>query len=509
MVFMQFEVVRKEQRFRQYAKNVIYLFEDKWNDWFHYVTMFRLVYVNENAEQYELGSAKFGEFGMSEGQESPNLPRTFNTIGNKFFSLGQSEDYYENIKTLEGGELREEILTALNDLAFNLQLFQTALSEQVTQESLLRDVRKNTVTEQFHRIAKGGAKLTPFDIIYTIPNQKNTNLQIEFHVIPNSFPPTNVHVIIGRNGVGKTHLFQSMIHCLTRGNIDNQYGTFSLESDSKLSNFICVAFSPFDMYPTPEHLESNERYKDKYTYIGLSDVKDFNGDGLPAYLEKKFESAFLTCSKYKERRTLWAEIISVLDSDLIFQANGISTLFSEILDEGTDRTKYACGKFNRLSSGHKVVLLTLTCLIASTVERTLILIDEPENHLHPPLLSTFIRALSELLVRKNGLAIIATHSPVILQEVPKRCVQRLSRINNILKVETLEIETFGESIQTLTNEVFGLEVTHSGFHKLLLDTVERDVDYEQSMEYFRSKLGSEARAILRLLLAQKDGEDIL
>ncbi|MGN9540532.1 AAA family ATPase [Escherichia coli] len=63
-----------------------------------------------------------------------------------------------------------------------------------------------------------------------------------------------------------------------------------------------------------------------------------------------------------------------------------------------------------MSSGHAVVLLTLTRLVATVEEKTLVLIDEPESHLHPPLLSAFIRALSDLLL-DNGLSIIATHSP--------------------------------------------------------------------------------------------------
>lgn len=507
---MQFEVIRKGQTVHTYTKNVIYLYEDRWNDWFHYITMFRLVYIDENGKAHELGSSKFGQFNMTYEQTSPHLPNEFTSLSKDFFSLGQSEEYYENIKLLNQGEHREEILASLNDLAFNLQLFNQAYPEQVTQQSLLRDVSVNTVKEQYHRIAMGGAKLTPFDIIYTLPKQTNTNLQIEFHVRPNFYPPTNVHVIIGRNGVGKTHLFQSMIHCLTRGNIDNEYGTFSLESESKLANFVCVAFSPFDMYPIPEQLADNTQYKDKYIYIGLSDLNTFAEEGLPEYLAQKFRVAFTTCSLYKERRLLWTDVISLLDSDPIFQRNGISALFSEELPEDIDRISYACSLFNRLSSGHKVILLTLTSLIVSTAERTLVLIDEPENHLHPPLLSAFIRALSELLTRKNGLAIIATHSPVILQEVPRSCVQRLSRVNNVIKIEKAEIETFGESIQTLTNEVFGLEVTHSGFHKLLLDAVEQELDYEQSLDFFHSELGTEARAILRLLLAEKNknGEDV-
>jgi predicted ATP-dependent endonuclease of OLD family len=73
--------------------------------------------------------------------------------------------------------------------------------------------------------------------------------------------------------------------------------------------------------------------------------------------------------------------------------------------------------FNKLSSGHKIVLLTITRLVETVEEKTLVMLDEPESHLHPPLLSAFIRALSELLILRNGVAIIATHSPVILQEL--------------------------------------------------------------------------------------------
>jgi predicted ATP-dependent endonuclease of OLD family len=76
--------------------------------------------------------------------------------------------------------------------------------------------------------------------------------------------------------------------------------------------------------------------------------------------------------------------------------------------------------FNTLSSGHKIVLLTMTRLVELVEQRTLVLIDEPEAHLHPPLLSSFVRALSALLKRRNAVAIIATHSPVVLQETPRR-----------------------------------------------------------------------------------------
>ena len=39
--------------------------------------------------------------------------------------------------------------------------------------------------------------------------------------------------------------------------------------------------------------------------------------------------------------------------------------------------------------------------------------------------------------------------------------------------ERLEIETFGENVGLLTQEVFGLEVTNSGFHKILQKLAEQ------------------------------------
>ncbi|MFD7630846.1 AAA family ATPase [Streptomyces sp. NPDC059851] len=66
-------------------------------------------------------------------------------------------------------------------------------------------------------------------------------------------------------------------------------------------------------------------------------------------------------------------------------------------------------------------------LIEHVAERSLVLIDEPESHLHPPLLASFIQTLSRLLTERNGVAVVATHSPpVVLQEVPRSCVYKLS-----------------------------------------------------------------------------------
>ena len=163
--------------------------------------------------------------------------------------------------------------------------------------------------------------------------------------------------------------------------------------------------------------------------------------------------------------------------------------------------------FRNLSSGHKIVLLSISRLVEYVEERTLVLLDEPEAHLHPPLLAAFVRALSDLLFNRNGVAIIATHSPVVLQEVPKTCVWKLRRHGFNAKSERPEIETFGENVGVLTREVFGLEVTQSGFHKMVSEAVQQNPLFEEVLEKFNNQLGAEAQLIIRALIANNSSRN--
>lgn len=130
------------------------------------------------------------------------------------------------------------------------------------------------------------------------------------------------------------------------------------------------------------------------------------------------------------------------------------------------------------------------------------MLDEPESHLHPPLLSAFTRALSQLLQDRNGLAIIATHSPVVLQEVPKSCVWVITRSKLAASQYRPKLETFGENVGVLTREVFGLEVSKSGFHSLLARDVATGQSYEAISLDYGGQLGLEAKGILRAMVAE-------
>jgi hypothetical protein len=96
----------------------------------------------------------------------------------------------------------------------------------------------------------------------------------------------------------------------------------------------------------------------------------------------------------------------------------------------------------------------------------------------------------------------------VLQEVPSSCIWKLRRYGREAVAERLNIESLGENLGTLTREVFGYEVTHSGFHKLLKEATDKLDDYEQIIDYFNGELGMEARGIVKAMLASKIQERV-
>jgi predicted ATPase len=334
-----------------------------------------------------------------------------------------------------------------------------------------------------------------------------------------------VHVIIGRNGVGKSRLLNNITRVLSSSAVDRyELGDVQFdqtvvgspraeEGPPQFAGIVSVAFSAFDEFKPPSMSQDRSK-RLQYTYIGLKKIarpgqEDSGGLKDGRALATEFGSSVKVCLQ-RSRLRRWERALEVLQSDPIFADAQVAALASGADDESSDDESLrvrAREVFRGLSSGHKIVLLTVTRLVESVEERTLVLIDEPEAHLHPPLLSAFVRALSELLINRNGVAIIATHSPVVLQEVPRECVWRLRRSGDAVAAERPQIETFGENVGTLTHEVFGLEVTDSGFHRMIADVVGAHHSYDEVLAAFNGSIGSEGRALVQALLATRDADE--
>lgn len=516
-------------------RDSVLLIKDNWDDWFKFETQYYVWYVDSSGEFQEIGAVKIGQEGMTTKQRSPNLPNQFEIIPSDCFSLGQSDFYYEEINRL-GDEFRERILGGLRDLAYFPDLYSKVRNQEVTQVSLMRDVSHFMLTRQYQRMAKGNARLTNYEIVYTYPKINNIEpATLSFNVTPESNPPTNIHVVIGRNNVGKTYLIKNIIssiyfidngmdHGILRST-NTDTGRLVSAKKQAFANVLCVSFSPFDDYSDILSCLSRKKAM-PFTYIGIKQnslespvdsanrVEDSNKGTscqipLVHILENDFLKSLRSCLHSPRKLKMLNMAMEILESDPVFARSELRALITEgkNLSEA-DLMKNAHLVFKRLSSGHQVIMLTLVQLIAYLTERTFVILDEPENHLHPPLLAAFIRALSELLIGYNGVALIATHSPVILQEVPRSCVWKINRNGNEVTTSRLEIESFGATIGALTREVFTLEVRQSGFHKMLSEEVEKGQSYSEIMDLFNNELGDEALALLHTLIMLRDRKDL-
>lgn len=492
--------------------NTAYLEIDHWDD-FHFKTLFTLhIFFSDTLLQ--IGNVKIGSKELNSGYTKDMLPSQFTTLPDGFFSLGQSPEYYSKLYDSLSNQHREFILQAMKDVTLDRALLNRVSELNVFQDSLLRTVSISSVYGQFADILKGHEPRSEYDFSFEVENS-SSKCSFDFKVDPNSIVPTNIHALIGRNGSGKTSILSTMANVLRDDDISNPFvGSFLKRrnrpfAEDELSPFaleeyfggaVFISFSAFDKFLVPESRDINKR-PSFLKYIGLrkkvhpfSDI--FESKSHEDLLEE-FVDSLNICMSLESKKNAWQNAIKALRTDPNFRTLNLLSL-AEIGDTSHLKSS-ARDLYQSLSSGHSIVLLTITKLIELVEAKTIVLFDEPESHLHPPLLSSFIRALSELLTSKNGVCVIATHSPVVLQEIPQSCVFVIQRSGDCIKVERPNQETFGENVGSLTHDIFGLEVTSSGFHALLQQIRSYYPSYEDATDALHGRLGLEGKLILKAM----------
>ncbi|WP_195520247.1 AAA family ATPase [Streptococcus salivarius] len=519
---MDFFVV---EDFSEFKGEGIYLSLTYWDDWFVYQTKYIAKYFRSPNESYPLGTVKIAEINMP--RRSPNLPEHFEKLDDNFYSLGTDSMYYNEILERFPDEvIRNNIYKSLKDVAFDNLILEKVKDKIEFRKSLARDIKYSTITEIFRKLAIGDSITTPYSFKYIINEDSELDTdEMEFKVnFSETGLPTNVHAIVGRNGVGKSQLLINFLNSIN--NSDENRLTFNDESNNTLidpkdffTKIISMNFSIFDnkkgelpanydtigmSYIPIKHNTSLEKiYKEKFggeyrkyynTRIDKLKFTNEKGEKIdPCNETNKWTAVFmdslLTC--FENKPTLWGEILQILETDPVFKEHDCKGLYLNYTSqENDDFMRQSYNFFSKLSSGHKIVMLSLTKIVELVDKKVLVIIDEPELYLHPPLLSSYIRCLSELMTRRNGVVILATHSPVILQEVPCSCIYKLSRKEGIYSARRVTTNTFGESISILMDEVFGLEATESGFYNYIKNVSDSSDNLEDVMGKYGSQLGT-------------------
>lgn len=500
---MRFAVVGYKAARRIAERDTCILIQDNWDD-FGFKTSFELVYFDTEGDRHDIGAIKILLRGMQGGYVT--VSSGFEKLSEDHCSLGQNQAFYESIRELNE-DVRVDILDSLRDVVWDSQRLEEFRNERGLETSLMRSVSESSI-QKFRDILAGTATLTAYHFKYKFPGTDAPEL--EFKVDPSANPPTNIHVIIGRNGVGKTRLLTHISELLRKGNPSSEDrgrvlffgegGTAHSSPRDTFANLISVAFSAFDDFAPPSQTGSKTGLA--YSYIGLRRPQQQKGQALgpksPNDLCSEFVRSTLVCLR-SSRRLHWRRAMELLETDPLFASLQLAKL-TELKEQNFEDA--ATQVFTNSSSGHKIVLLIATRLVELVSERTLVLIDEPESHLHPPLTASLIRAISDLLSHRNGVAILATHSPVVLQEVPADCVWLLFREDDFVEAERPQMETFAENFGVLTREVFRLEVTNSGFHARIEAAAKNSSSLDDVVKAFDGHLGAEGRAIARSILRQ-------
>lgn len=454
--------------------------EDLWDDYRHKTMYDSYLYLNSALEALDLGPVKI----LDKNSDYTDLPNNFSDLDSNYCSLGQSVDYYKTLRTLEK-ELRERILTALNDVVFNTKIAEDFQEVPGFKISLLRFSEAEKAYKEGKGYLDDTIRANIFEFIFSCKLENaSEEHRIDFGFKPIKSLPYRINALIGKNGTGKTKVLANIAN--TMSGLDLGNGKFEPERPS-FSRVIAISYSAFDNFKRPkENVLDNDRTF-SYVYCGLR-----SENGILAVEDNaKLAVALQTIHKLKRKRQ-WEEILQeTIDLRTLLE------IFKTPNPEENDKLPYF-----ELSSGQNIILSIITDVLVNIKPESLILFDEPEIHLHPNLISSLMRSLYKLLEEFNSYALIATHSPLIIQQVPSNYVRILDREGNIPRVRKLGIELFGENLSTITTDVFQTDRELSNYQEYL-EKMTKEYSYEEILKLFGNKLSLNAKIFLKAQYSTK------
>ncbi len=122
------------------------------------------------------------------------------------------------------------------------------------------------------------------------------------------------------------------------------------------------------------------------------------------------------------------------------------------------------GRTYSLSSGQRSLVLFCTRLMTASIGGALVLVDEPENHLHPYFITLMIQTLARTLQATGSRALVVTHSPFVVREFEKSTVKVMKTSpEGVPEIFRPSLQTFGADVSMISDYVFEDEAIRKGF----------------------------------------------
>jgi hypothetical protein len=449
---------------------------------------------------------------LLESQENyANAPQ--NSVGEiHFISLLATDADYRNLAgwTRSTEELYE-ILLLISDVVYtrHINAYRPELLNALINTPNFRFamLRSGSAYQAFHKgrhrlISRNQEYLNDgrqsFSFKCTLKGFESSNHELNINYVDTLYYEDRVHCLIGINGSGKTRLLREFLLTLGRRAdpseteifLDNHLsGAISeVQCNAPVFNRVLVFASDLQQsYPSYTRTDSFFEYmhfplvrigggtssaSEKMARILVSITRDTDllgnshrrydllRDALRGYVDIGNIYIPITSDSTEIRKDIrlvegaaWIRL-----GDIIRAGGEQKNLdLSSRLDEDRELTLFGENdEIIQLSSGQLVFFEFGLHFISYVEIGTLVILDEPETHLHPNLVCDFMTLLHKVLKLTKSVALIATHSPYVVREVPTHCVHTLTADEDgVIQIGGVYLKTLGASISSISQAVFG------------------------------------------------------
>jgi predicted ATPase len=435
----------------------------------------------------------------------------------RFFTILPSMRGYRKAVEELGPDILAKVLEALNDLVYYKEKksdwIEDAINSQVFKYGFMRN------SEPFYAFSNaesilGGVEEESFEGIsqdlvlkYKLEGFKNTH-EIKLNYDSSSFIPKRINILIGENGLGKSQALKSFCRAALR----YQDSTISLDAGAPnkrpMINRLLAIATPGE---TQNTFPAERRTTQKLYYRRLSLTR--NGR---AKVTKSIGELLVQLARSKEiigKSSRWELFIDATHSLLPINRIVVQlkskknvllhtlhsqggeeaclTLWSDVDTNADPKIKFS-SELYAMSSG-QLTFFKFALLCCLYIENgSFVLLDEPETHMHPNMISDFVGLLDNLLEKTGSQALIATHSAYFVREVGREQVHVFSS-SKITDRDSLpqisiappRLRTFGADVESISQFVFNEDIENR-----LTDKIYKKLK-DRTFEFVEEELGDE------------------
>lgn len=478
--------------------------------------------------------------------------------------FGHERGYSDLAKWVENDVELESILLALNDVVLlRSSSFSSDIGKLLAHDSFVLGVLRSPAA--YRAMRRGMRSLEGRQIEYQPETRKNFTFRAQLHGFDAGvhdfsvefqdvgFFEDRIHCLIGVNGTGKTRLLRELVLSLGRlsAEANHTVSLFNEHSEAisdceyygqSYNRLLVFSTAPEDRFPSHAAHEGNFEYQ----YFNLiKDARSISSRRVQNSLtllmvdlirdQTPFQGASLTRFALLERTLrdhidldrLYLPLLSDVGQDsssyqdeygnyyarardVLRMNEQRHLLFTSAVDTVRPLEFYEqTGERNRIrrlhhSSGQLIFFRFALWLISSVDQGTLVIVDEPETHLHPNLICEFVTLLYTVLAATKSIALIATHSAYVVREVPTHCAHVFSfeEESRRVNIGQVRMKTLGASIDGISQTIFGDSTAKKYHEKFARDLSKSGMSPMQLLSEYKSVLSPELLIEIRAMQSE-------